>query len=72
MNTYSKGSIYPAVISTVERYTPDGKYLDTSYALTLDGRTEEYDTYAQAEVVARALLKYAPARISWARLGRAS
>lgn len=77
---WSAGPIFPAVIAKVERYivacTPAGdavinampleRRLETQwYELTLDGRTEQYATREDAEMVAKALLESPRLRARW-------
>lgn len=75
---WSAGPIFPAVIAKVERYdeaprnvfsgvlVPLASRLKTAwYELTLDGRTEQYATREDAEMVAKALLESPRLRTRW-------
>lgn len=76
---WSAGPIFPAVIAKVERYTdlskcpiPEVRRWDLSarletqwWELTLDGRTEQYATREDAEMVAKRLLADPISRQRW-------
>jgi len=75
---WSAGPIFPAVIAKVERYdemprnlfsgvlVPLADRLKTAwYELTLDGRTEQYATCEDAEMVAKRLLADPISRQRW-------
>lgn len=69
IQAHSMGELFPCVIARVERY-PSGMTAataapSTSWELTAYGRSEEYATRADAEQVARALLRDAVVRAAW-------
>lgn len=67
VQAHSKGDLYPCIIGVIERYTDGGEYRSTSYELTYRGRSAEYASYADAETVARELLRNASMASDWAR-----
>ena len=77
---WSAGDIFPAVIARIEKYRPaahheqvcngamdslDARLEWTAWELTLDGHSETYATYEDAQAVAKHLLASAPARRLW-------
>lgn len=74
---WSAGPLFPCVIAKVERYADAGllngiltleERLETQWwELTLDGRTEQYATCEDAEMVAKALLESPRLRARWSR-----
>jgi len=65
VQAWSKGALYPAIIAVVEHYSdlPAAEY--TSYELTFQGHSEEYATWEDAEMVARALISRPDVAAQW-------
>lgn len=79
VQAWSQGPIYPCVIAVIERYDSEpfdrlaglhdleDRLRSRSFELTLDGRSEEYDSREDAEQVARALLASSAVRYQWSK-----
>jgi hypothetical protein len=74
---WSAGPFFPCILGTIERYADLGadnaivplndRLLSVSYSLHLDGRTEEYASAQDAEMVAAALLASPALRARWSK-----
>ena len=65
VQAWSQGDLFPAVIAIVDVHDENGALRYRAYELALDGYTERFATWEDAETAARHLLSDPVARSTW-------